>query len=119
MLGKSEVWMSNSVRQPFFQERVDSILRERNRDALESMFKIQRFSNPATLVELSDGPVDARTVRARACFDRLLGKKKPRLCSRVSRFRLSWFDEPYSKRQERRNDMSPLNASEPTFDMTT
>ena len=70
--------MSNLVRQPFFQERVDSILRERNRDALESMFKIQRFSNPATLVELSDGPVDARTVRARDILDRLLGKKKPR-----------------------------------------
>ena len=53
-LGKTEVWMSNLAWQPFFQERVDSILRERNRDALESMFKIQRFANPATSVELCD-----------------------------------------------------------------
>ena len=53
-LGKTEVWMSNLAWQPFFQERVDSILRERNRDALESMSKIQRFANPATLVELCD-----------------------------------------------------------------
>jgi len=53
-LGKTEVWMSNLAWQPFFQERVDSILRERNRDALESMFKIQLFANPATLVELCD-----------------------------------------------------------------
>ena len=42
-LGKTEVWMNNLVRRPFFQERVVSILRERNRDALKSMFKIQRF----------------------------------------------------------------------------
>jgi hypothetical protein len=37
-----------------FQERVASILKERNRDALERAFKIQRLSNPATLVELSE-----------------------------------------------------------------
>ena len=48
--------MSNLARQGFFQERVVSILKERNRDALESAFRIQRFSNPAPLVELSDGP---------------------------------------------------------------
>ena len=79
-LGKTEVWMSNLARQPFFQERVDSILRERNRDALESAFRIQRFSNPATLVELSDGPkkpeVDTRTVRARDILDRAFKRKE-------------------------------------------
>ena len=79
-LGKSEVWMSNLARQGFFQERVVSILKERNRDALESAFRIQRFSNPATLVELSDGPkkpeVDTRTVRARDILDRAFRKKE-------------------------------------------
>ena len=59
--------MNNLVRQPFFQERVVSILRERNRDALKSRFKIQRFCNPAALVELRDGSkklvVDTRMVR--------------------------------------------------------
>jgi hypothetical protein len=79
-LGKTEVWMSNLTRQPFFQERIESILRERNRDALESMFRIQRFSNPATLVELSDGPkkpeVDTRMVRARDILDRAFKKKE-------------------------------------------
>jgi hypothetical protein len=72
--------MSNLTRQPFFQERIESILRERNRDALESMFRIQRFSNPATLVELSDGPkkpeVDTRMVRARDILDRAFKKKE-------------------------------------------
>jgi hypothetical protein len=43
-LGKTEVWMSNLARQGFFQERVVSILKERNRDALERAFRIQRFS---------------------------------------------------------------------------
>jgi hypothetical protein len=79
-LGKTEVWMSNLTRQPFFQERIESILRERNRDALESMFRIQRFSNPATLVELSDGPkkpeVDTRMVRARDILDRASKRKE-------------------------------------------
>jgi hypothetical protein len=80
MLGKSEVWAANLMRQPFFQVRVDSILKERNRDALESAFRIQRFSNPADLVELSDGPkkpeVDTRTVRARDILDRAFRKKE-------------------------------------------
>ena len=79
-LGKTEIWMSNLVRQPFFQERVVSILRERNRDALESMFKIQRFCNPAALVELRDGSkkpvVDTRMVRARDTLDRAFKKKE-------------------------------------------
>ena len=77
-LGKTEVWMNNLVRQPFFQERVVSILRERNRDALKSRFKIQRFCNPAALVELRDGSkkvvVDTRMVRARDILDRALEK---------------------------------------------
>ena len=72
--------MSNLVRQPFFQERVVSILRERNRDALKSMFKIQRFCNPAALVELRDGSkklvVDTRMVRARDILDRAFRKRK-------------------------------------------
>jgi hypothetical protein len=75
--------MSNLARQPFFQERVVSILKERNRDALESMFKIQRFSNPMTLVELAGDPkkpvVDTRTVRARTFSTGPLEKKKSRL----------------------------------------
>ena len=79
-LGKTEVWMNNLVRQPFFQERVVSILRERNRDALKSMFKIQRFCNPAALVELRDGSkklvVDTRMVRARDILDRAFRKKE-------------------------------------------
>ena len=79
-LGKTEVWMSNLARQGFFQERVVSILKERNRDALESAFRIQRFSNPAPLVELSDGPkkpaVDTRTVRARDILDRAFKRKE-------------------------------------------
>jgi hypothetical protein len=40
------------------------------------MFKIQRFFNPATLVELRDGPVDERTVRARDILDRAFRKKE-------------------------------------------
>jgi hypothetical protein len=75
-LGKTEVWMSNLARQPFFQERVDSILKGRDRDALESMFKIQRFSNPATLVELSKPEVDTRMVRARDILDRAFKRKE-------------------------------------------
>jgi hypothetical protein len=39
------------------------------------MFKIQRFSNSAALVELRDDPVDARTVRARDILDRAFRKK--------------------------------------------
>ena len=77
-LGKTEVWMINLVRQPFFQERAVSILRERNRNALKSMFKIQRFCNPAALVELRDGSkklvVDTRMVRTRDILDRALEK---------------------------------------------
>jgi hypothetical protein len=76
VLGKSEVWISNLGKQGFFQQRVDSILKERNRDALESMFKIQRFFNPAKLVELRDSAVDARTVRARDILDRAFKKKE-------------------------------------------
>jgi hypothetical protein len=80
--------MSNLARQPFFQERVVSILKERNRDALESMFKIQRFCNPATLVELRDDPkkpvVDRRTVRARDILDRAFRKKEITSPDRVS-----------------------------------
>jgi hypothetical protein len=76
-LGNTEVWMSNLARQGFFQERVVSILRERNRDALESAFRIQRFSNPVTLVELRpDGPADTRTSRARDILDRAFRKKE-------------------------------------------
>jgi hypothetical protein len=79
-LGKTEVWMSNLARQPFFQERVVSILKGRNRDALESAFRIQRFSNPASLVELRDGSkkpvVDTRMVRARDILDRTFRKKE-------------------------------------------
>src|SRR4029077_16629396 len=76
-LGKTEVWMSNLVRQGFFQGRVDSILRERsNRDALESAFRIQRFSNPATLIELSKPEVDTRMVRARDILDRAFKRKE-------------------------------------------
>jgi hypothetical protein len=51
-LGRTEVWMSNLVRQPFFQHRVDSILREKHLPALEALFKMQRDSDPASLVEL-------------------------------------------------------------------
>jgi hypothetical protein len=75
-LGKTEVWMSNLARQGFFQERVVSILKERNRDALESAFRIQRFSNPVTLVNLADGPTDTRMVRARDILDRAFKKKE-------------------------------------------
>ena len=44
-LGRSEVWMCNLTRQPFFQERVLAILKDKNRDGLESMFKMQRLSD--------------------------------------------------------------------------
>ncbi len=79
-IGKTEVWMSNLARQPFFQERVVSILKGKNRDALESMFKIQRFSNPMTLVELASDlkkpVVDTRGVQARDILDRAFRKKE-------------------------------------------
>jgi hypothetical protein len=55
-LGKSEAWVCYLTKQGFFQQRIASILKEKNRDALESMFKIQRFSNPMTLVELAGDP---------------------------------------------------------------
>jgi hypothetical protein len=51
-LGRSEVWICNLTRQPFFQERIVAILKEKNRDALESMFKMQRLSDLTSLVEL-------------------------------------------------------------------
>ena len=61
-----------------------SILKERNRDALESMFKIQRFSNPMALVELRDGPKDGRTVPARDILDQAFRKKKVTSPDRVA-----------------------------------
>jgi hypothetical protein len=77
MLGKSEVWAANLTRQPFFQERVEWILKERNLPELEATFKMQRFSNPVALVELRpDGPVDTRTVRAKDILDRAFRKKE-------------------------------------------
>lgn len=72
-LGKSEVWMTNLARQPFFQERVVSILKEKNRPALESMFKMQRFSNPMTLVELAGDP---KVVQARNILDQAYKKRE-------------------------------------------
>jgi hypothetical protein len=71
-LGRSEVWICNLTRQSFFHERVLAILKEKNRDALESMFEMQRLSDLMSLVEFprrSARHLCLAIIRLASCLD--------------------------------------------------
>jgi hypothetical protein len=79
---KSEVWISNLIRQPWFLERVWAIMSEEGGIPAIEPFRAEQLSSLATLVELRDNPkvpASARVQCARDILDRALGKPVQRV----------------------------------------
>lgn len=69
--------VSNLLRQPWFQERVNSLMAEHGGKDIIALFKAEQFNSLVTLVELRDNEKISPTVRkdcARDILDRALGK---------------------------------------------
>jgi hypothetical protein len=78
---KSPRAVSNLFHQPFFQQRVTTIMAENRRDVMD-LFKAERINSLATLIEIRDNPETPASVRAMCCkdiLDRSLGKAVQRI----------------------------------------
>jgi hypothetical protein len=81
VFGKSETWISNLIRQPFFQARISAFLSESTRNVMAEL-KTQELASLATLVEIRDdpkAPAAARVQAARDILDRAMGRPVARV----------------------------------------
>jgi hypothetical protein len=79
---KSEVWISNLIRQAWFLERVWAIMSEEGGIPAIEPFRAEQLSSLATLVEIRDNPkapASARVWCAKDILDRALGKPLQRV----------------------------------------
>jgi len=79
---KSEVWISHLTRQPWFLERVCSLILNGGGVPAMELFRAEQINSFATLVEIRDDPLapaNARVMCAMAILDRAMGKPAQRV----------------------------------------